>query len=61
MKDGRHSYCWSCNNRRSNESRHRLHGGSRHYHPMRRYRISAAEFDELVGEAGRRVRYLRAF
>ena len=30
------------------ESRQRLHGGSRHYHLKRRYGIGADEFDELV-------------
>lgn len=51
-KDGRHCYCKECNNARSRESRDRLHGGSRHYHLMRRYGIGADDFDRLVEEQG---------
>lgn len=47
-KDGLHCYCKACNNARSQESRQRLHGGSRHYHLKQRYGIGADEFDELV-------------
>lgn len=52
MRDGRHTHCKDCNNARSRESRQRLHGGSRHYHLIRRYGISAADVDELVGQQG---------
>jgi hypothetical protein len=51
-KDGVHCYCKECNNRRTRESRQRLHGGSRHYHLMHRYGIGAEEFDELVRAQG---------
>jgi Recombination endonuclease VII len=51
-EDGLHSYCKACNNARSNESRQRLHGGSRHYHLKHRYGIGADEFDELVRRQG---------
>jgi hypothetical protein len=53
-KDGCHSYCKVCNNRRSQESRKRLHGGSRHYHLKHRYGIGADDFDRMVLEQGRR-------
>ena len=51
-RDGLHCYCKACNNARSNESRQRLHGGSRHYHLKHRYGIGADEFDELVRQQG---------
>jgi hypothetical protein len=51
-KDGCHSYCKVCNNRRSQESRKRLHGGSRHYHLKHRYGIGADDFDRMVAEQG---------
>ena len=53
-KDGCHSYCKVCNNRRSQESRQRLHGGSRHYHLRHRYGLGADGFDRLVAEQGGR-------
>lgn len=51
-RHGRHSYCLICNNRRSKESRMRLHGGSRHYHLVRRYGITADEFDRMLLDQG---------
>jgi hypothetical protein len=51
-KDGYHCYCKACNNARTQESRQRLHGGSRHYHLKHRYGIGADEFDELVRQQG---------
>src|SRR5262249_41281101 len=51
-KDGRHAYCKPCHNARGKESKQRLYGGERHYHLMRRYGISAAEFDRLLAEQG---------
>jgi hypothetical protein len=48
-----HCYCKECNNRRSRESRERLHGGSRHYHLKHRYGIGADDFDRMVAEQGR--------
>ena len=51
-KDGCHSYCKVCNNRRSQESRKRLHGGSRHYHLKHRYGIGADDFDRMVADQG---------
>lgn len=52
MRDGRHTYCKTCNNSRSRESRQRLHGGSRHYHLKRRYGIGADDVDRLIEEQG---------
>jgi hypothetical protein len=51
-KDGFHCYCKACNNARTDESRERLHGGSRHYHLKHRYGIGADEFAELVRQQG---------
>ena len=51
-RDGHHSYCKTCNNARSRESRERLYGGSRHYHLKRRYGIGAAEVDDMIAEQG---------
>lgn len=42
-KSGYATYCRSCHNSRGVESKQRLHGGTRHYHLMRRYGIGAAE------------------
>jgi len=50
--DGLGAYCKPCHNRRARESRDRLHGGSRHYHLVRRYGISAAEVDALIARQG---------
>lgn len=46
--DGIGSYCRPCQNAKAEESRLRVHGGSRHYHLMRRYGIGAAEVDALL-------------
>jgi len=51
-KDGRHPYCKPCHNARGRESKQRLYGGSRHYHLVRRYGITAAQFDELLAKQG---------
>ena len=51
-KDGRHSYCKPCHNARGQETRQRLYGGSRHYHLVRRYAISAAEADRMLEAQG---------
>jgi len=48
MKDGRHSYCRPCHNARGQETRKRLYGGSRHYHLLARYGISADQVRALV-------------
>lgn len=45
---GRGSYCKLCQNARGNESRQRLHGGSREYHLRRRYGIGAKAFGEML-------------
>jgi hypothetical protein len=47
-KDGAGSYCRPCQNKRVNESRQRVHGGSRHYHLKRRYGIGADEVDAMI-------------
>ena len=49
---GRVSYCYPCFNRIKVESRQRVHGGSRNYHLLRRYGISAAEVDDMVKAQG---------
>jgi Recombination endonuclease VII len=46
--DGVGSYCKSCLNARTRESRQRLHGGSRHYHLIRRYGIGADEVRTML-------------
>lgn len=51
-KDGRHVYCKPCHNMRGAETRQRLHGGSRHYHLVRRYGISAAQADAMFDAQG---------
>ena len=51
-KDGRHTYCKPCHNARGNESKARLYGGSRHYHLVRRYGISAGEVEALIDAQG---------
>ena len=49
---GRGTYCKSCQNVRSNETRERLHGGSREYHLRRRYGIGVKAFEEMLEEQG---------
>ncbi len=51
-KDGYHCYCNACNNARTDESRQRVHGGSRHYHLKHRHGIGADQFDDLVRQQG---------
>src|SRR5690242_15629129 len=51
-KDGHHTYCKPCHNARGKETYTRLYGGTRHYHLLRRYGISAKEFDRLVAAQG---------
>ena len=46
-RSGRVSYCYACFNRIKEESRQRVHGGSRNYHLRRRYGITAAEADAM--------------
>ena len=50
MSLGRHPYCKPCHNARGKESKERLHGGSRHYHLMRRYGIGAADVERMIEE-----------
>jgi hypothetical protein len=47
---GRGTYCRSCQNARSNETRQRLHGGSREYHLRKRYGIGVKAFEEMLAE-----------
>jgi len=47
-KDGRHTYCKPCHNHRGRETRHRLYGGSRNYHLVQRYGITAAQYDAML-------------
>ncbi|MPZ70302.1 MAG: recombinase [Actinobacteria bacterium] len=49
---GRHCYCKPCNNARSRESKHRLHGNGRHYHLVGRYGIGADDVKALVAKQG---------
>ena len=51
-KSGYATYCKPCHNSRSNESRQRLYGSSRHYHLKRRYGIGATEVEKLIREQG---------
>ena len=51
--DDKAAYCKTCHNARGVESKQRLHGGTRHYHLMRRYGIGAAEVDVMIeGQGG---------
>jgi hypothetical protein len=52
--DGRHSYCKPCHNARGKESKQRLHGGSRHYHLVRRYGIGAHQVEAMIRVQGGR-------
>jgi hypothetical protein len=49
---GTHPYCKPCHNARGKETVARLYGGSRHYHLVRRYGISAADADRMLAEQG---------
>ena len=51
-RSGRLAYCRSCHNVRKDESRKRVHGGSRAYHLKRRYGITEVEYDEMVQAQG---------
>ena len=51
-RSGRVSYCYPCFNQKKQESRQRVHGGSRNYHLRRRYGITAAEADAMFEEQG---------
>ena len=46
------SYCTPCFNRKKEESRQRVHGGSRNYHLQRRYGITAADADAMLEAQG---------
>jgi hypothetical protein len=50
--DGRHTYCKPCHNARGKESKQRLHGGSRHYHLVRRYGIGAHHVEAMIRAQG---------
>jgi len=47
-RDGRAVYCKPHQNERTYASRQTVHGGSRHYHLVRRYGVTAAQIDEMV-------------
>ena len=51
-RTGRVSYCYPCFNRIKEESRQRVHGGSRNYHLRRRYGITAADADAMLDAQG---------
>ena len=52
--DGLTGYCKPCHARRGAMSKQRVHGGSRHYHLVRRYGISAERAAEMLQrQAGR--------
>lgn len=53
-RDGRHAYCKPCHNARGKESKQRLHGGSRHYHLLRRYGIGAKQVEAMIRAQGGR-------
>jgi hypothetical protein len=50
--NGLNAYCKPCHNKNGNESRKRLYGGSRSYHLMARYGITAAEYDAIEEAQG---------
>ena len=58
-KDGHHSYCKPCHNFRGRETRQRLYGGSRNYHLVARYGITAADYDERMAAQGGRCAVCR--
>lgn len=49
-KSGRYCYCKRCHNKRGQETRQRLYGGSRHYHLKQRYGIGAADVERMIRE-----------
>jgi hypothetical protein len=51
-RTGRAVYCKPCHNRRGCETRERLYGGSRHYHLVRRYGVSAAAVEAMIVAQG---------
>jgi len=51
-KDGRGVYCKPCHNRMGRENKIKNHGGTRHYHLMRRYGITAADADAMYEAQG---------
>lgn len=51
-RNGLASYCKPCHTRIGRETKQRLYGGTRHYHLLRRYGISAAQADEMVDAQG---------
>ena len=50
-REGRGSYCKPCHNARGRASKEK-HGGSRGYHLKRRYRLTQAEFDQILAAQG---------
>jgi recombination endonuclease VII len=50
--DGLAFYCKTHQNARTYESRRRVHGGSRHYHLVRRYGVSAAQVAAWIESQG---------
>lgn len=48
VKDGPHSYCKPCHNRRGREFISKNHGSTRHYHLRQRYGIGIHEVHSLV-------------
>jgi hypothetical protein len=51
-RDGRATYCKPCHNARSQQTRQRLSGGSRHYHLRKRYGMGAAEVEAIIEAQG---------
>jgi hypothetical protein len=51
-KFGLATYCKSCHNERTRESRQRIHGGGREYHLRRRYGIGQAHVEAMLAEQG---------
>jgi hypothetical protein len=52
MKDGLGGYCKPCHNIRGKATVERLYGSNRHYHLVRRYGITEAEYDSMLEEQG---------
>jgi hypothetical protein len=47
-RDGLAAYCKPHQNARTYKSRQQLHGGSRHYHLVRRYGITAQQVNDMI-------------
>jgi recombination endonuclease VII len=51
-RDGRHSYCKRCFAKRCEDSKVKLHGSTRDFHLKRRYGLTSADVDRMIGAQG---------